>query len=116
MLQVTPHHRILLAVEPIDFRKGVDGIAAVCRRHLAHDPFTGHVFVFSNKSRRAIKILVYDGQGFWLCMKRFSQGKLRWWPKANERSINFTASQLAILLNNGNPETAQLGEDWRPLL
>lgn len=116
MLQVTPHHRILLAVEPIDFRKGIDGIASVCRQHLAHDPFTGHVFVFTNKTRRAIKILVYDGQGFWLCMKRFSEGKLRWWPKANECTMTLSASQLGILLNNGNPETAQLGEDWRPLL
>jgi hypothetical protein len=61
MIQVTPEMRIRVAVEPADFRKG-------------SDPFSGSVFVFGNKSRKAVKILVYDGQGFWLCQKRLSKG------------------------------------------
>jgi len=67
MIQVTPQMRILVAVEPTDFRKGIDGLARVCRETLGSDPFSGCVFVFCNKSRKALKILVYDGQGFWLC-------------------------------------------------
>jgi hypothetical protein len=70
MIQVTPHMRVLVAVEPADFRKGIDGLAAVCRAVLRQDPFSGCVFVFANRRRRAIKILVYDGQGFWLCQKK----------------------------------------------
>lgn len=70
MIQVTPHMRILVAVEPADFRKGIDGLAAVCRAVLRQDPFSGGVFVFANRRRQAIKILVYDGQGFWLCQKK----------------------------------------------
>jgi transposase len=81
MIQVTPHMRILLAVEPADFRNGIDGLAKRCRQVLKSDPFSGHVFVFRNKSATAIKILVYDGQGFWLCQKRLSRGKFKWWPK-----------------------------------
>ena len=75
MIQVTPQMRIRVAVEPADFRKGIDGLARVCREALDSDPFSGCVFVFCNKRRKAIKILVYDGQGFWLCQKRLSKGK-----------------------------------------
>jgi len=64
MIQVTPQMRIRVAVEPADFRKGIDGLASLCRGALCSDPFSGCVFVFCNKSRKAIKILVYDGQGF----------------------------------------------------
>ena len=67
MIQITPHMRILVAVEPVDFRKGIDGLVAVCRQRLAADPLAGSLFVFSNRARRALKLLMYDGQGFWLC-------------------------------------------------
>ena len=76
MLQLTPQMRIYLAVSPVDFRKGIDGLASVCRRLLDLDPFSGGLFVFRNRKGTALKILVYDGQGFWLCMKRFSKGTL----------------------------------------
>ena len=67
MIQITPHMRILAAVEPIDFRAGIDALAANCRKHLQADPFSGTLFVFGNRARTAIKVLVYDGQGFWMC-------------------------------------------------
>jgi len=75
MIQVTPQMRILLAVNPVDFRKGIDGLAGVCRQALLSDPFSGHVFIFRNKKASAIKVLMYDGQGFWLCQKRLSKGR-----------------------------------------
>ena len=64
MIQVTPQMRILLAVQPADFRKGIDGLAQVCRQVLKKDPFSGYVFIFRNKRATAIKVLMYDGQGF----------------------------------------------------
>jgi len=67
VIQLTTHMRILVAIEPADFRKGIDGLAEVCRARLDQDPFQGTVFVFRNRRATAIKILVYDGQGFWLC-------------------------------------------------
>ena len=73
MIQWTAHMRILVGIEPVDFRKGIDGLAAVCRYHLHQDPFTGTVFVFRNRRATAVKILVYDGQGYWLCQKRLSK-------------------------------------------
>ena len=60
MIQVTPHMKILFAVDPVDFRKGIDGLAATCRKFLKSDPLSGCLFVFRNKRGTAIKILVYD--------------------------------------------------------
>ena len=67
MIQITPQMRILVAVEPADFRKGIDGLARLCQERLHQDPFSGWVFAFRNRRATAVKVLVYDGQGFWLC-------------------------------------------------
>src|SRR3954462_3715446 len=80
MLQLVPQLRILLAVTPVDFRKGVDSLAALCRDQWQQDPFSGTLYVFRNRAATALKLLVYDGNGFWLCLRRFSSGKLLWWP------------------------------------
>ena len=85
MLQITPQMKILVAVEPADFRRGIDGLARLCQEALQHDPFAGAVFVFRNRKATALKLLMYDGQGFWLCHKRLSQGRLPWWPSAGGR-------------------------------
>lgn len=115
MLQITPQHRILLAVEPIDFRKGMDGLKALCIQKLFNDPFSGTVFCFTNRPRSSIKLLIYDATGFWLCHKRFSRGKLAWWPTGNSGSIRLRASELMILLAQGHPVKAGLPEDWLSL-
>jgi len=66
-----------MAVEAVDFRRGIDGLARACREVLKADPFPGLLFAFRNKRGTAIKILVYDGQGFWLFQKRLSRGRFR---------------------------------------
>ena len=78
MLQLTPQQRLLLSVAPIDFRKGINTIAALVANSLHEEPDDGTLFVFTNRAKTAVKILVYDGQGYWLCMKRFSSGKSKW--------------------------------------
>lgn len=113
MVQLTPQSRIFVAVEPVDFRKGIDGLAAVCRQRLADNPLDGAVYVFRNRTGTTLKLLVYDGQGFWLCTKRLSQGRFRWWPTVATPSLRLSARELSILLWNGNPERAQLAPDWR---
>ena len=72
MIQLTPQMRILVAVQPVDFRKGIDGLAGVCKNVLNKDPFEGYVFVFANRRRTSIKVLSYDGQGMWLCQNHLS--------------------------------------------
>ena len=113
MLQLTPQTRIFLATEPVDFRKGIDGLAAVCRQALAANPLEGAVYVFRNRSGTALKILFYDGQGFWLCMKRLSQGRFQWWPSGVDAACPLSARELAIVLWNGNPQSAAMAQDWR---
>ena len=75
MIQLTPQSRILLAVEPIDFRKGIDGIASICVNEFKKDSSSGTLFVFINKSKTQVRILFYDGSGFWLMSKRLSQAQ-----------------------------------------
>jgi transposase len=113
MLQLTPQSRIFLACEPADFRRGIDGLAALCRQRLREDPMAGAIFVFRNRRGSALKLLSYDGQGFWLCQKRLSQGRLNWWPSTPQASERLSARELQILLWNGNPKTVKLAEDWR---
>ncbi|MCA1602211.1 MAG: IS66 family insertion sequence element accessory protein TnpB [Acidobacteria bacterium] len=116
MIQLVPQLKILLAVEPVDFRKGVDTLAAVCKERLLQDPLSGALFVFRNRSGTALKMLVYDGSGYWLCLKRFSQGKLRWWPASKTAVLHpLAAQQLSVLLYNGNPLQANFAPEWRKL-
>lgn len=115
MIQVTPHMRILVAVEPIDFRAGIDAVAGLCRRQLAADPFSGALFIFTNRRRSAIKILVYDGNGFWLCQKRLSSGCFAFWPTAATPVLTLEAHQLHVLLMGGDPARADAPPPWRRL-
>jgi transposase len=118
MLQVTPQMKILVALEPVDFRRGIDGLARLCQETLQHDPFVGAVFVFRNRKGTALKLLMYDGQGFWLCHKRLSQGRFAWWPSATEASGSaqrLAAHQLSVLLAAGDPTRTGAAADWRPV-
>ena len=115
MIQITPHMRILVAVEPVDFRAGIDGLAAACRQRLQADPLSGALFVFCNRARTALRILVYDGQGFWLCSKRLSAGKFAFWPDAQTPSRTLQACELQLLLMAGDPSRAHTAPAWRAL-
>ncbi len=70
MLQLTPQMKIMVAVEPIDGRKGIDSLAQLCRDRLAEDPFSGTVFLFRTRNKTCILALLYDGNGFWIAKKR----------------------------------------------
>lgn len=116
MIQVMPQVRILLAMESVDFRRGIDGLARVCREVMGADPFSGYMFVFRNRLRTSLKILMYDGQGYWLCQKRLSRGRLRWWPQAGEFGRRcLSVQELQALLWNGNPEEIRMGTNWKPI-
>jgi len=116
VIQIAAQQRIYLAVEPVDFRKGLDALAAVCRLKLERDPPSGAVIVFTNRSRTSIRLLCYDGQGSWLCLKRLSRGRFQWWPEGRGTAVEVLAArQRQVLLWNGNPEQAGRAPLWRPL-
>lgn len=116
MIQVTPQMRVKVAVEAVDFRKGIDGLARVAKDALASDPFSGCVFVFGNRRRTAVKVLVYDGQGFWLCHKRLSCGRYKHWPvqaRGGGRTRSLEAHELQVLLSAGDWTAVRAAPAWR---
>jgi transposase len=115
MIQLSAQTRILVALEAVDFRKRIDGLAALCRAVLAADAFSGTAFVFRSRSSKAIRVLYYDGQGFWLCEKRLSAGRFRFWPVGGrgEPAATLAAHQLHVLLCGGDPEAARGAPVWR---
>src|SRR5690606_11369270 len=81
---------------------------------LRSDPFSGTVFAFRNRRGTAVKLLVYDGQGFWLCHKRLSTGRFRWWPsRPDEVASALEAHELAVLLRGGDPDATKAAPVWR---
>ena len=78
--------------------------------------FKGPLFVFRNRRATSVKILVYDGQGFWLCQKRLSKGRFPRWPNSSTAGVRtLQAHQLAVLLSGGDPNAAQGVPSWRQL-
>jgi transposase len=115
LIPITLQGRILVAVEPVDFRKGIDGLAHTCKAIYERDPFSGILFVFRNRRGTALKILCYDGQGFWLCQKRLSSGRFRHWPKSANKIEELVAHELHVLVNGGDPSSAKGAPLWKPL-
>ena len=117
MIQITPQLKILLAYQPVDFRKGIDGLIGLCRDQLDAEVYDGTLFVFRNRRGTALRIICFDGVGWWLFIRRFSQGRLQWWPKAQADTLTrpLEAQQLQVLLYNGLPEQASFVSPWRSL-
>lgn len=119
MIQIAPQMRVLVASAAVDFRKGIDGLVRVCREELRAEPFSGALFVFRSRSAKCIKVLVYDGQGFWLCQKRLSRGRFGYWPTtcagAAAAATTLAAHELSVLLAGGDPRAAAGAAQWRAL-
>ena len=112
MIALTPQVRVLVATAPADFRCGIDGLARRVRQVLAETPMSGALFVFRNRRGTAIKLLAYDGQGFWLCQKRLSQGRFPHWPSGAPGQV-LAPQELAVLLAGGDWRAAAGEPVWR---
>lgn len=118
MLTIPTTAQIYFYNGKIDFRKGIDGLMSVCQVELKVDPFLGSLFVFMNSGRTCLRILYYDGQGFWLAHKRLSRGKFHWRPTKNDSSdlhLSLLARELQVLLWNGDFENARMQSNWKDL-
>ncbi|MBL4831867.1 MAG: IS66 family insertion sequence element accessory protein TnpB [Aliivibrio sp.] len=107
MIKLTAHTQILLAIAPADFRLGIDGLAAICRRQLKQNPSNGTLFVFINRNKTMIRTLAYDGSGFWLMTKRLSKGKFTEWPKNTTVVSGLNAIKLQQILAGHDPSQYQ---------
>jgi transposase len=115
MLQITPKHQLFLALEPVNFKNGIDGLKSMCKKLWDSDPFGGQFFIFRNTRATDVKILTYDGNGFWLAQKRFSVGKLKWWPRTKEEATKIRPVELLVMLQQGNPLAVDAPVAWRKL-
>lgn len=113
MLQLTYQTKILVAVEPIDLRKRLDGTAAVCRKNFSRDPLDGVIYMFRNKARTMIRIYFFDGLVEWGCDLRIASGKFPHWPKSSEPLTGLNAHQFYLLIKGGNPNTAKVRENFK---
>ena len=113
MIQITAQMRVLVAIEPVDGRKGIDSLARLCQEKLAEDPFSGCVFVFRSRSGTSIRLLSYDGQGYWLAQKRLSKGRFAWWPEATATTKPLEAYEAQLLMAAGDLSRVRAAPMWR---
>lgn len=113
MFGLGPATKIYIALEAVDMRKGFEGLHGLVRDHLNEDPLSGHLFLFSNRSRTRLKALVWDGSGLWVCAKRLERGSFRW-PRAEAgtRSVNLRPEQLSMLVNGMDLALAMPRAHW----
>ena len=114
MIQLTPQMRVLVAIEPVDGRKGIDSLARLCQEKLAEDPFSGCVFIFRSRRGSTVRVLTYDGQGYWLLIKRLSTGRVGWWPEGEGLAARrLEAWQAQLLLAAGDASRVRAAPVWR---
>ena len=112
MLGLGSATRIYLGAEPVDMRKGFEGLYGLVRNVLGHDPLSGHLFLFTNRSRSRIKVLFWDGSGLWVCVKRLEKGRFRWPASSDEASIGMRPEELAMLLSGLDVAEAKPRRGW----
>ncbi len=97
MLSLSTRVRIFAATEPIDFRKGFDGLVQIVRDGFGEDPFAGDLFCFFNRRRDRVKVLVWDRNGFWLHYKRLERGTFERVDGSSKR-IEIDRARISMLL------------------
>jgi len=107
MIHLTAQMRVLVAIEAVDGRKGIDSLVRVCQEKLSEDPIRGCVFIF--RSRRG----TYDGQGYWLAQKRLSHGRFRWWPESSSPAKALEAYEAHLLMAAGDVSRVRAAPMWR---
>ena len=113
MIQITAQMRVLVAIESVDGRKGIDSLARLCQEKLAEDPFSGCVFVFRSRRGTSIRLLTYDGQGYWLAQKRLSKGRFVWWPESETSAKPLEAYEAQLLMAAGDVSRVRAAPMWR---
>ena len=107
--------RVFLCTEPADMRRSFDGLAGMTATIIEQDPLSGHLFVFRNRGRHMLRILLYDGGGFWLCTRRLSKGRFKSWPTGDGTApcSPLLARELQVLLWGGDPSTCSFPQLWK---
>lgn len=113
MLTPSRNVQVHLAVEPVDFRNAIDGLCGLVRNRFAGDPLAGHVWVFHNRTRTALKLLFWDQGGYVLLHKRLAKGRFRVPPAEGDR-VRLSNAELAALLEGIDLSQARRLPRWNP--
>jgi transposase len=116
MLTLPSAVRIYMASEPVDLRRGFDGLSAATRHIIRADPLSGHLFVFVNRRRNRLKVLLWQPSGFLLLYKRLERGtfKLPRAPSLGDRHIEMDSAELALMIEGIDLRHAQRRKRWIP--
>ena len=98
MIHLTEKTRIKVAISPVDFRRQINGLIALCQQQYQQDPRNGVHYVFINRARTMVRVLHHDGSGYWLATKRLSKGRYLFWPSDNEPITELNAATLMKIL------------------
>jgi transposase len=112
MFGLGPATKIYLGAEPVDMRKGFEGLYGLVCDHLGQDPLSGHLFLFTNRTRTRLKALVWDGSGLWVCAKRLERGRFHWPAVAETHSVTMRPEELAMLVNGMDLTQARPRANW----
>jgi transposase len=115
LIHVPANATVVLMHQPISFRYGIEGTCAVARTVLQREPMDGALFVFRNKAGHMLRILYYDGSGFWLCTKRLSRGCFTAWPRGDGTALAsaLLVRELQVLLWGGDIAGCRFPALWR---
>ena len=116
MLTLPATVRIYVAAEPVDLRRGFDGLAAATRQIIREEPLSGHLFCFLNRRANRLKILLWQPSGFLMLYKRLEHGrfKLPQAPLPGRRHIEMESTDLALMMEGIDLRDARRRKRWMP--
>jgi transposase len=110
---ISTPHRILVAREHVDFRRGIAGLAAICELQLGEEPLNGTLFVFRNRRRTALKMWVWTHGGFLIVHKKLEKSRFRW-PVSDTTWATITPVELVVLMEGIDRSHARRLSQWDP--
>jgi len=112
MFGLGPATKIYLGSEPVDMRKGFEGLFGLVRDQFGQDPLSGHLFLFSNRTHTRLKALLWDGSGLWVCAKRLERGRFHWPQTTEAGTVTMRPEELVLLVNGMDLAQARPRRNW----
>lgn len=114
MIHFSANHEVMIAINPVDFRAGHNRLRAVAEQLFGEDPRKSGLFIYRNRRSTDIKLIFYNGTGYFMGHQKLSKGRLKWWPRTEAEALNVSAEAVSRLLLGVDPR-GTWHPDWRPI-